>query len=107
MEEITIKLSPDTARTLTGIVHSVGIAELYVNTLKRLFNAVLYNQDDLGMDDTEAVDILRTLGMLTTDIRTIAADRELARALGAGHREEAAADTVHDREAHGADEDEE
>lgn len=107
MEEITIKLSAATARTLTGIVHSVGIADLYIDTLNRLFNAVLYNQDDLGMDDTEAVDTLRTLGMLTSDIRTIAADRELARALGAGHHEEAAAQDAEDREAPGADEDEE
>lgn len=70
--EITIKINDKAARAIAGIAHNAGTAEMYVNTLSRLFNAVLYNQDDLGMDDTEAITTLQTLGLLRSDIEDIA-----------------------------------
>ena len=70
--EITIKINDKAARAIAGIAHNAGTAEMYVNTLTRLFNAVLYNQDDLGMDDTEAITTLQTLGLLRSDIEDIA-----------------------------------
>lgn len=70
--EITIKINDKAARAIAGIAHNAGTAEMYVNTLSRLFNAVLYNQDDLGMDDTEAITTLQTLGLLRADIQDIA-----------------------------------
>lgn len=84
--EITIKINDKAARAIAGIAHNAGTAEIYVNTLSRLFNAVLYNQDDLGMDDTEAITTLQALGLLRSDIEDIANDQDLARALGAGHK---------------------
>lgn len=70
--EITIKINDKAARAIAGIAHNAGTAEMYVNTLSRLFNAVLYNQDDLGMDDTEAITTLQALGLLRSDIEDIA-----------------------------------
>lgn len=68
----TIKINDKAARAIAGIAHNAGTAEMYVNTLSRLFNAVLYNQDDMGMDDTEAITTLQTLGLLRSDIQDIA-----------------------------------
>lgn len=68
----TIKINDKAAYAIAGIAHNAGTAEMYVNTLSRLFNAVLYNQDDLGMDDTEAITTLQTLGLLRSDIEDIA-----------------------------------
>lgn len=68
----TIKINDKAARAIVGIAHNAGTAEMYVNTLSRLFNAVLYNQDDMGMDDTEAITTLQTLGLLRSDIQDIA-----------------------------------
>lgn len=70
--EITIKINDKAARAIAGIAHNAGTAEMYVNTLSRLFDAVLYNQDDLGMDDTEAITTLQALGLLRSDIEDIA-----------------------------------
>ena len=71
--EKTIKVNDKAARAIAGIAHSAGTAELYLKTLARLFNSVLYNQDDLGMDDTEAITTLQVLGLLRSDIEDIAA----------------------------------
>lgn len=63
---------------IAGLQHAAGTAETYENTLERIFYAVLHNQDDLGMDDSEAIDTLRTLELLRADIRAIATDHVLA-----------------------------
>lgn len=78
----TINTESRGARAIIGIAHAAGIAEMYLNTLDRIFNTVLYNQDDLGMSDTEAISTLQSLGLLRSDIQDIAADKDLARALG-------------------------
>lgn len=59
------------ADVLTALRHSAGTSEAYLATLMRLFNAVLYNQDDFAMTDSEAMDTLRTLSMLMTDIKVL------------------------------------
>lgn len=78
----TINTESRAVRAIIGIAHAAGIAEMYLNTLDRIFNTVLFNQDDLGMSDTEAISTLQTLGLLRSDIQDIAADKDLARALG-------------------------
>ena len=74
------------ARAIIGITHAAGTAEMYLNAIDRIFNTVLYNQDDLGMSDTEAISTLQTLGLLRSDIQDIAADKNLPRVLGAGRQ---------------------
>ncbi len=82
----TINTESRGVRAIIGIAHAAGIAEMYLNTLDRIFNTVLYNQDDLGMSDTEAISTLQTLGLLRSDIQDIAADKDLARALSVGRQ---------------------
>lgn len=69
-------------RAIMALKHTAGTAELYDCTLERLFNAVLINQDDFGMDDTEAIETLRALSLLRSDLSDIAYDETLSRLLG-------------------------
>ena len=96
--EITINSESRAGRAICGIAYTAGTAELYIHTLNRLFNAVLYDQDDLGMDDTEAITTLQALGLLRSDIADIAADEDLARALHADRQMPAGADTTEEEE---------
>lgn len=81
--EIKINTESKAAAAIINIAHCTGLAETYTDTITRLFNAVLYNQDDLGMDDTEAIDTLRVLALLRDDIRDIAGDQGLAESIRA------------------------
>lgn len=77
----TMPVSPGLSAIL-ALKHAAGTAELYDCTLERLFNAVLHNQDDFGMDDTEALETLRAIAMLRSDLSDIAYDEALSRRLG-------------------------
>lgn len=79
--EIKINAESKAAAAIIAIAHSAGTAEIYDKTLSRLYNCVLFNQDDLGMDDTEAIDTLRVLALLRADIEDIASDQMLAKQL--------------------------
>lgn len=72
--ELTIKTNSPAANVIIALTHPAGSAKFYIDTLSRLFNAVLYNQDDLGMSDTEAIETLRALSLLKADIKAIASD---------------------------------
>ena len=76
--EIYINSESPAARAIMAMAHKAGTAEIYINTLKRLSNAVLFNQDDMGMGDTEALDTIRALMLLRSDIQDIAADKTIA-----------------------------
>lgn len=75
--KLIINTDSAAAKAITAMIHSAGTSETYINTLSRLYNCVLHNQDDLGMDDTEAIDTLRCLDLLRSDIRDIATDKDL------------------------------
>lgn len=77
--ELRINTESAAARAIVALTHSAGTAEIYINTLSRLYNAALFCQDDLGMGDTEALDTLRALALLRSDIQDIAADKKLGR----------------------------
>lgn len=79
--ELRINSDSRAAYVLINLVHKEGTAKFYINTLTRLFNAVLYNQEDLGMDDTEAIETLRTLALLRADIKDLANDNNLAKSV--------------------------
>lgn len=76
--ELRINTESPAARAIIAIAHAAGTAEIYLNTLSRLSNAVLFNQDDIGMDDTETIDTLRVLSLLRNDIQDIAHDKTIA-----------------------------
>ena len=83
---------------IAGLQHAAGTAEAYENTLDRIFNAVLLNQDDMGLDDSEAIDTLRTLELLRADLRAIATDPVLASLLGCSAAPDATAAGIPDEE---------
>lgn len=76
--EVRINTESPAARAIIAMTHAAGTAEIYLNTLSRLSNAVLFNQDDMGMDDTEAIDTIRALSLLRNDIQDIATDKTIA-----------------------------
>lgn len=76
--ELRINTESPAARAIIAIAHAAGTAEIYINTLSRLSNAILFNQDDMGMDDTETIDTLRALSLLRLDIQDIASDKTIA-----------------------------
>lgn len=94
--KLTINTESAAASAITAMVHSAGTSEIYINTLSRLYKCVLHNQEDLGMDDTEAIDTLRTLDLLKSDIQDISTDKDLKSALL--HVEEAETDIMEDPE---------
>lgn len=79
--ELTIKTNSPSANAIIALTHPAGSAKFYTDTLSRLFNAVLYNQDDLGMSDTEAIETLRALALLKADIEAIASDQLLGKSI--------------------------
>lgn len=83
---LTIKTNSRVAQVIINIAHSAGVAEMYINTLGRISNAVLFNQDDMGMSDAEALDTIRALNLLRLDIQDIADAKDFARALDAGYQ---------------------
>lgn len=76
--EIRINTESPAARAIIAMAHTAGTAEIYLNTLSRLSNAVLFNQDDMGMDDTETINTIRALSLLRNDIQDIATDKTIA-----------------------------
>ncbi|WP_290091322.1 hypothetical protein [uncultured Muribaculum sp.] len=79
--ELIINTESPAARAIMALAHAAGTAEIYINTLSRMSNAVLFNQDDMGMDDTETLDTIRVLSLLRSDIKDIATDKTIARSL--------------------------
>lgn len=79
--ELRINTESPAARAIIAMAHAAGTAEIYINTLSRLSNAVLFNQDDMGMDDTETLDTIRVLSLLRSDIQDIANDKTIASSL--------------------------
>lgn len=86
--EINLNSESRAARVIVAMAHPAGTAQTYLNTLSRIFNAVLYTSDDLGMDDTEAMETLRVLSLLRSDIEDIAADKTLGEAIRDAHSPE-------------------
>lgn len=81
--ELRINTESRAAHAIVALTHKAGTSEIYLNTLQRLINAALFNQDDLGMDDTEALDTVRVLSLLKSDISDIAAATELGKQIRA------------------------
>lgn len=72
MEAKNIALTPEGIRAIDALRHNCGTYAYYSDTLSRLFNYVLTQSDEIGMDDTEAVHTLRVLHSLKTDLSYIA-----------------------------------
>lgn len=72
MEAKNIALTPEALAVIEALQHNNGTYTFYTNALKRLFNFVLDQSDEIGMSDTEAIHTLRALQYINEDLATIA-----------------------------------
>lgn len=72
METKNIALTPEALVVIEALQHNNGTYSFYTNALKRLFNFVLDQSDEIGMSDTEAIYTLRALQYIREDLATIA-----------------------------------
>lgn len=67
-----IILSEDATQVIRNLQHSCGTFGYYDDTLTGLFNYILDQSDEIGMDDMEALHALRVLNALKADLRILA-----------------------------------
>lgn len=72
METKNIAHTPEALVVIEALQHNNGTYTFYTNALKRLFNFVLDQSDEIGMSDTEAINTLRALQYIREDLATIA-----------------------------------
>lgn len=71
MDVKNITITPEAVAAIERLQHNCGTYEFYNATLTRLFNFVLDQSDEIGMDDTEAIHTLRVLQYLKEDLAQI------------------------------------
>ncbi len=72
MKPKNITLSPEAIVAIEGLQHNCGTYSFYSDTLSRLYNYILAQSDEIGMDDTETLHTLRALHFLKADLAYIA-----------------------------------
>lgn len=72
MKTNDITLSAEAITAINGLQHNCGTYRYYSDTLSRLYNLVLLQGDEIGMDDTEILHTLRVLVSLKADLACIA-----------------------------------
>jgi len=72
MEAKNIALTPEALMVIEALQNNNGTYTFYANALKRLFNFVLDQSDEIGMSDTEAIHTLRALQYIRQDLSCIA-----------------------------------
>ena len=72
MKTKNIALSPEAITAIEGLQHSCGTYSFYTDTLSRLYNFILTQSEEIGMDDTETLHTLRSLHFLKADLAYIA-----------------------------------
>lgn len=70
--ENNINLTSNAVKAIQALQHPYGTYQFYRTHLDRLFNYVLNNSDEIGMSDNEAMNTLRALNALRSDIADIA-----------------------------------
>lgn len=68
-----ILLSQSAVAAIAGLQHFSGVYDYYKRTLDRLCGTFLHYSDELGMSDTETIEILRVLDSIRADLTAIAA----------------------------------
>lgn len=66
-----IHLSPSAIQAIEGLQHVNGTFAYYDATLKRLFNYILDQSEEMGMSDAEAIHTLRVLKCIRQDLEEI------------------------------------
>lgn len=71
MDVKNITITAEAVAAIERLQHHCGTYEFYNATLTRLFNFVLDQSDEIGMDNTEAIHTLRVLQYLKEDLAQI------------------------------------
>lgn len=74
-EQKNIDLSPEAVKAISALRHSQGTFDYYVNALRRIFNLVLHQSEEIGMSYSETVATLRAISGVIADLSAIAGDR--------------------------------
>lgn len=93
MKTKNIVLTDTAVVAIEALQHSCGTYRYYTDTLTRLFNLVLAQSDEIGMDDTETVHTLRVLKSLSTDLAYLAGKAQ-AKPMAGGQEENEEADAA-------------
>lgn len=72
MKTKNITLSPEAIVAIEGLQHTCGTFSFYTDTLSRLYNHILAQSEEIGMDATETLHTLRALHFLRADLAFIA-----------------------------------
>jgi hypothetical protein len=67
-----ITLSEKAQNVIASLQHPAGIYEIYSAQLTKVFNILLYQSDEIDMPGDEALEALRTIGMIREDLATLA-----------------------------------
>lgn len=67
-----INLSIAAVRAIEALQHKNGTYNYYRETLSRLHAYILHQSDEIGMSDTEALNTLRALDALSSDLADLA-----------------------------------
>lgn len=72
MNTKTIIITPSAQRVIEALQHNCGTYRYYANTISRLSSLVLNFNDEIGLSDTDAISLLRSLQSLREDLAAIA-----------------------------------
>lgn len=70
--ENNIVLSEKAMKVVLALQHKNGTYCFYDTALSRMFNFILEQSDEIGMDATETIDILRAINCLKADLKDLA-----------------------------------
>lgn len=78
METKDINLTAGAVTAIKALQHNCGTYRFYSDTISRLFSFILYQSDEIGMSDNEALSTIRALHCLRQDLAAIAGDAATA-----------------------------
>lgn len=72
MNTKTIIITPSAQRVIEALQHNCGTYRYYANTISRLSSLILNFNDEIGLSDTDAISLLRSLQSLREDLAALA-----------------------------------
>jgi hypothetical protein len=67
-----ITLSEKAENVIANLQHPAGVYETYSAQLEKVFNILLYQGDEIDLPGDEAIEALRTIGMIREDLAALA-----------------------------------
>jgi hypothetical protein len=70
--ENNFTLSQKAQDVIANLQHNNGVYNIYSEQLTKVFNILLYQGDEIDMPGDEALEALRTIGMIREDLAALA-----------------------------------